>query len=266
MRIGFPYFPIIKYPRDILAYLVIRALCSPRLMSIPGLHRLIRRSAPFLKVKPKPLDGLEIYLSTVDSSQMAIFNEIFIEKVYDLEALPFEPLHVIDCGAHVGMFSVLAFSNYTEARYTLFEPNTENLEVLKLTIEANKLPFDLIESAVSDFEGSKSFYAESSYEGQLISANTNVQSYSVRCVKLADYIKNNCDERLLLKIDIEGHEEIVLPDIIPSLPRNTAIFFETHSGDDSWNSLSNCLQENGFKVVQTRWRDPYADGFAYRLE
>jgi hypothetical protein len=65
-------------------------------------------------------------------------------------------------------------------------------------------------------------------------------------------------------MDIEGGEEILLPAILPLLPRKTVLLFETHYGAPSWEKHSQSLGRAGFVVTQTSNRDRYSDGIAIR--
>jgi hypothetical protein len=53
--------------------------------------------------------------------------------------------------------------------------------------------------------------------------------------------------------------------IAHQLPRQTAIFFETHDGQEAWDSVSRDLQAAGFKITCLRERGRYRDGFALRV-
>ena len=58
--------------------------------------------------------------------------------------------------------------------------------------------------------------------------------------------------RLLLKIDVEGEEQVILPEIIGGLPRTCAIFFEWHHGADSFQRIAATLESSGFSVAERR--------------
>jgi len=219
---------------------------------------------PFVVVRPRVLCGKQVVLATRDPSQITIFHEVFLDRVYDLSVVPFEPQHVLDCGAHVGLFTVLAYRHFPRASFTLFEPNPEHVRTLRKMLGANEFAATLFESAVSDHTGSTQF-APTQVMGRLLRDSEIAQgAFTVNCVDLAAYLGTNVTGNLLLKMDIEGHEMVVLPAILRHLPPSTAIFFETHSGHTGWNTLAELLKEAGFEVHQTRWHDPYADGYALR--
>jgi hypothetical protein len=83
-------------------------------------------------------------------------------------------------------------------------------------------------------------------------------------VDLLDEVTHWRGRRLLLKMDVEGAEEHILPRVIDCLPSQCAIFFEVHGGQGVWNKLGKIASQNGFHVEITRQRDCFIDVFAAR--
>jgi len=259
------FLPLIRDPRDLIAYAILRAVKSRKLMSFPLLRRAITSCFPQVVVRPVSLPGLRLVLSTRDSSQVTVLHEILVQGIYDLACVPFMPDHVIDCGAHIGLFSLLAFQRFPNAQFTLFEPSPNNLALLQHTLVLNCLNLTVMAAAVSDHEGSAWLSDGPSYGHRLLTGNeATTEALLVRCVDLGQYISSSVYGNLLLKIDIEGHERTVLPAVAGRLPRRTAIFFETHTGEPGWKEMEACLTREGFEVKRTRFRERYADGFALR--
>lgn len=263
--LAFPYLPIVSGPTDLVSYLILR-FATTRFMHIPPLRRWFFRLLPEVVVAPPQLNGTTLRISARDPSQATILQEIFIENVYDLEKVPFRPAHIVDCGAHVGMFSLLAHARFPDARYTLFEPNPENVATLERTLRDNGLRFEVVPSVVSDVTGSVRFRATNSIEGTMLPVDSDPDgSQEVASINLAEFLRWAQPEVLLLKMDIEGHETVVLPAIMPELPKRTAIYFETHDGELGWASVAGLLASHGFTVECTRRRDVFRDGVAVRL-
>jgi len=68
----------------------------------------------------------------------------------------------------------------------------------------------------------------------------------------------------VLKLDVEGEETALLPDIIDRLPQTAAVFLETHRGDASWDEAARLLVAHGFATTLTRRRHRFTDGRAIR--
>jgi FkbM family methyltransferase len=227
--------------------------------------RLARRLWPTLALRVDRLNNRPAYLDPNDSTQFTIFDEVVIDNSYDLTKITFSPDTIIDCGAHVGLFTLIASNKYPSATLLAFEPATANCKLIDQLVSSNGLPLKLVRKAVSDREGTATFYTHNSHSGTLGTAFSELTtSQTVETVDLLAVIRPMTDSKLLLKMDIEGEELNVLPSIIPFLPNTTAIFFETHGGQISWDTITTLLIEVGFSVEEIRVRDPYRDGFATR--
>jgi FkbM family methyltransferase len=230
-------------------------------------NRLGRRPSylSFLTLAPQSLGGLTVTLDPTDSSQVIIFDEVFLDHIYDFSQIPFEPTHIMDCGGHIGLFTLTALHRFPQSAATVFEPNPDNLPYLKRQISRNELAAELVTSAVSTRDGKIEFAIGSSCSGKMLMDSTAIDNViSVPTVDLKKLLDHSKPQRLLLKMDIEGAEMEVLPHILPSLPATTALFFETHGGDPDWNSIQSLLAQYGFTVKRTSERGPYSDGFALR--
>ncbi len=87
----------------------------------------------------------------------------------------------------------------------------------------------------------------------------------VDVVDLPAFLRRQAPASLLLKLDIEGEEERLVPALLPVLPRRCAIFFETHRGGAGWDAVDGLLVAGAFSVRLLRERDVFRDGFAVRL-
>ena len=104
---------------------------------------------PKVWLKPKKLNGLRLLIKPTDWSQTIIFEEVFLQSGYDLNKVTFTPEVIFDCGAHIGIFSLLAKSKFPRARLVAYEPNPQNIQLIRRQITNNDLDVELIESAVS---------------------------------------------------------------------------------------------------------------------
>lgn len=75
----------------------------------------------------------KVYLRT-DSSDYAIYKQIFIEKQYDC-SLKKDPEVIIDCGANIGLASVFFANKYPSAKIIAIEPEKSNYEMLLLNTQ-----------------------------------------------------------------------------------------------------------------------------------
>jgi len=229
------------------------------------ISRVGRWFYPTITTRPYALGGMKVVLDPSDVSHLVIFAEVIRDQNYNLDSVPFEPDLILDCGGHIGLFTLQAANRYPCSRIIVFEPNPDNIEYIKKHVALNRLRIELIEAAVSRHNGQQWFRADCSMGGRLQDSREKDElSFSVRVVDLPALIKTMSPRKLVLKIDIEGEELNLFPALIPELPQRCAIFFETHHDKDSWNFVAENLTAAGFQVQQTRCRYPYADGFAAR--
>jgi FkbM family methyltransferase len=229
------------------------------------LSRAGRFFFPQLAIRPKVFNGLTAILNPADISHLVIADEFIVDNVYDLTKLEFIPDLIIDCGAHIGLFTLLAASHFPSVKITCFEPNPENVEWLSTQVKINHLRVNIVAAAVAVEDGVASFAAECGCGGSLINGSqTGDSAISVNTVCLTDYILNEKCKRLLIKMDVEGEELTLLPEIIEHLPSTCALFFETHHGETACSDMAALLSSHKFKVITSRMRGQYADSVAIR--
>jgi len=229
------------------------------------LRSITRRLHWSLGVRPSLVHGLKVHLDPCDDSQVLIFDEVFVRGGYRLDDVPFVPDLVVDCGAHIGLFSLLAKHRFPDARLVAFEPNPANITMLNRQVRRNRLHVETVRAAVWTHDGTGSFEANSSCDGHLLADADSSAKASVALVDLSRYLPLERSTKLILKMDIEGGEDILLPFVLPRLPRACAIFFETHSGEVGWAEHEQRLQAHGFSVTRHNARGLYSDGFALRV-
>jgi FkbM family methyltransferase len=252
---------------------------------LPPLLFLGRLFYPELVVRPPLLGGLRLALSPWDRTHMIIFHEVFRAKNYDLGLIPFTPDQIFDCGGHIGMFSLLARGRYPTVPLAVFEPNPHNVEWIRRQAQLNAINIEVVQAAVSVREGEATFQDRLSYTGHLVDdatprapdaklwnpTNLAEQSlgaprgcYTVRVVDLPAMLSQRRPKKLLLKLDVEGEETHIIPALLDVLPREAAVFFETHHGEAGWASAKQQFTDHGFAVERRRSVYDYIDGFALR--
>jgi FkbM family methyltransferase len=145
----------------------------------------------------------------------------------------------VDVGAFIGLYTVaVAVRNHGSGRVVAFEPDIRNFLLLQEHVRLNRLDgqVELHQTAVSDRPGSACFVANGSSEARLVSSEQS-NTTSVEVITLD---RAFAGERVdILKIDVEGYEEMVLrgaQDLLHSPKRRPrAIFIEVHPY--AWQSL-----------------------------
>jgi FkbM family methyltransferase len=227
-----------------------------------------------LRLRPRRLEGYELVVNPSDGGHTCVVEEFFVPPVAcDLALVEFDPAAIIDCGAHIGVFTLLARRQFSSAAITAFEPNPDNVEWLRDNLRRNGVSgVDVVPAAVSTTAGRSAFRFTSnqSESGRLVEpratlADTGGATEEVTVIDLPAFVRRLAPASLLLKLDIEGDEERLLPALLPALPRRCAIFFETHRGAEGWDAVRGALAADAFSVRLLRQRDVFNDGFALRL-
>lgn len=227
------------------------------------LARFMGDHVPKLSLKGRWGGDWTLALNPGDISHMVIFEELVIDRTWNLDMVPFEPDTIIDAGSHIGLFASLAGSRFRSAKLICIEPDKENLKWLKHNLALNHIEAQVIEGVVLDHDGEASFQPGLSYGGKVIDKGQSSDSISqVRCVSLDRILVEAKPKRLLLKMDIEGAEDIVLPYVLKTLLAPCFLFLETHGGEPAFERLSTLCREAGFQVTLTRSHGQMRECFA----
>ena len=164
---------------------------------------------------------------------------------------------VIDCGACVGNFTQPLWDKY-HCNFHLIEPDPRNFRQLRYRFSIyNKII--LLKNAISDNNNKELLYigrfetASSLFESH---RGLNKNSTIVDCIDLNEYI-SNFGEISLLKLDIEGTEKKVIPNLKRTiLNKIKQIVVEYHLQSEIYNYTNrdveicrNYLKDNGFKEI-----------------
>jgi FkbM family methyltransferase len=194
-----------------------------------------------------------------------LFEEIFVNRHYVFEASCPRPL-ILDCGSNIGM-SVLFFKwLYPGCEIIAFEPDPETFTLLGENVSANGLTgVRLVSGAVCDREGPVDFYVDPDRPGSLLmsmrQARLPKQRVEVSGTRLSGYVDRPVD---LLKMDIEGAEELVIRDLVDQgkLTLVREMIFEFHHHIDpraeGLGELLRVLEQHGFGY---QLLTPYMTGF-----
>lgn len=187
------------------------------------------------------LDGLSFYYS---------YLEIFEEKIYDFKSGTDSPI-ILDCGSNIGTSIVFFKSIYPKAQITGYEADPKIFETLKSNIETGKYEsVSLKNKALWDEITELSFSHEGADAGRVNSLDKlEGKEIKVSTVKLSEEMKK-FDKIDFLKMDIEGAETRVIPEISDELKRVKNLFIEFHTFENKEQSLSETLkvlESNGFK-------------------
>jgi FkbM family methyltransferase len=165
---------------------------------------------------------------------------------------------VLDVGAQIGVFTLLAAHRARGGRVHAFEPMPDNADLLEENLRLNAISHARVfRLAVAAQAGTHDFFVSGYNTGghSLYVRKGTVQRISVETASLPDHIRQHRLDRVdLLKLDCEGAEKEILgacpPDVLNRIHR---IILETHPDLGSTPDYARSfLEARGFEVVVNR--------------
>jgi len=161
-------------------------------------------------------------------------REIFTNDCYYFDTEMKEPL-IIDVGAYIGL-SVLYFKKlYPNSKIVAFEPNPLAFETLKENLFLNNIKnVELHQAGILNKDGQKVLYIDNTELERYSVASFNKDAWNsevvskkvkVKIEKLSKYLNKDID---MLKLDVEGSEQVILNSIKGHFNNIKNIIFEFH--------------------------------------
>ena len=194
------------------------------------------------------------------------WEDIFVKRTLAFESDTASP-RILDCGANVGLASLYFQRRYPEARITAYEADPALYRILRSNLDANGAgAVEAQHAAVWTAAGTLTFQCEGSDSGMIGSLPGAVhgRATEVPSVRLRDLLEAEPID--LLKLDIEGAEDLVLADCEPALHRVKALVMDLHEFEPSVRQAPRVLElltRAGFsysidEFVPLSWREPRA--------
>ena len=191
--------------------------------------------ANLLKVYTGNMDNIRIkgfkhpFKLRKSSSDVAVFNQVFIEKEYNFDA-GFHPRFIIDGGGYVGLAALYFANVYPDAKIVSVEPESDNYNLL---VE-NTRAYDNIHTIQSGI-WNKSAYLKVKDVGLgnwgfVVEECDTEDAETFKALSISDIMAQyQVDEIDILKLDIEGAEkEVFTHDYDRWLPKTKILIVELH--------------------------------------
>jgi FkbM family methyltransferase len=205
--------------------------------------RFAEGKAPFLNSTIEYSDGIGFLHS---------LHEIFIDEVYKFIPKKENPI-IVDCGSNIGLSIIYFKHKFPKAKIIGFEPDARIYSILKRNIQSfGYKDVEIYNTAIWTEETELNFYSEGSLAGstEINYLEDNNKKYKVKTTDLKKVLSQNKVD--FLKIDIEGGENTLMPDIAHSINSIPFIFLEYHGMFDHTQQLGeilNILTESGFRYI-----------------
>ena len=180
-----------------------------------------------------PESFYEVWLRLL-TSDLPIFNQVFLQSDYNSRHLPESASSIVDLGANIGLSTVFFALKYPQARILSVEPDPGNFSLLLTNTAALGSRIQTEEAAVWTEDGMVSLHTEDSsgrplgHWGAQVSCSSG--QYQVAAYRLSTLLQKVGMEAVdILKVDIEGAEvELFEADSSGWLSRTKLILIETH--------------------------------------
>ena len=173
-------------------------------------------------------------------------DEVFMSDFYKFNSENKKPV-IIDCGANIGL-SVLYFKHtHPESVIYAFEPDTKNYNYLAENVKSygwEKSVF-IYKQLVSDTAGFEYFEELGNAGSKIVSENEqNSNTSEIEKIRLKEFLSDlNCKIDFL-KLDIEGSEFDVIPDLKELYPKIQKMYIEFHSDVNNFPEMYDYIQKH----------------------
>lgn len=160
---------------------------------------------------------------TLKGGYLGLFGEVVTMDIYKIKKIKFTPTCILDVGSNVGVFSRFARQLFPHCKIIAIEPNKENCDIFKqYTIDGNTI---LIEKAIGNGKvwhgltaanGSGETYLTEGvgFPESGMAKDDRMESSNVETITLSEIVNTYVkpEDKLLIKLDIEGNEHTILFD------------------------------------------------------
>lgn len=178
-------------------------------------------------------NGYYLPVNQFDSS--VFYSKYAIDELTTLDSV--RNKDIIDAGGYVGDMALL-FSSYTDKSIHVFEASPSNMDIIRETIRLNQLENIVpVSKALGEKSGTATFSL-----GERNSCNSLVERpgynypnhIEVPVITLDDYVRENNLEVGLIKVDIEGGEQLLLKGAVETIRTQHPILLISiyHSAND----------------------------------
>jgi FkbM family methyltransferase len=195
---------------------------------------------------PVPIGRLRLHLRSNDGADAFVHSEVFENQYYRLP-LPFPPATILDLGANIGLSAIYFARLYPGSRIACVEPVPENVRLLIRNLKENAVEAEVIAAAIDANDGVVAIErGAADYGHRIAAAAASAGSLEVASLSVPSIQRRLGWNRIgLLKIDIEGHESVLLSQACAWLADVDALCVEYHH-DFAEAELSRLARQFGF--------------------
>ena len=187
------------------------------------------------------------------TTDLLVLEQVFLDGEYHVEPIEPESIrYIVDLGSNIGVTAMFWAQRYPDARMVLVEPDPDNFKLLKRNTAAFQDRCLLLKAAVSDKCGETSFFkSDREYGHSILKGDDSVSEIQVRTLTVSEVLSEADFPRVdLLKMDIEGGEQIVMPTIGAWAHAPRYLIAELHPPYD-FNAFTEHCRSVGLRATQS---------------
>lgn len=201
------------------------------------------------------IEGFPLIMFNEENIKFAIYSLsdiVYLSPLYEKQTKKIllkklkENLIFIDVGANVGFYSV-TLAKLCNCKVYAFEPLPRNINILRINARLNKVHIYIYDFAVGDRSDKVKLFGNISSPGNF-SLTRNAENYAEIEMKTLDEVLGNLDKIDVIKIDVEGAENLVLRGAQKVLDKTEAVIIEINN--ESFYESHKILLSKGFKLIR----------------
>jgi FkbM family methyltransferase len=232
------------------------------LWRLPGSHRLYRSLMRGLAPSSLVVDGHLLHLDTIDSLLLSVNGSYERFELGLFERCIRDRDVVIDVGAHIGLYSLVAARSVGSAgRVVAFEPSRENFALLSRNVRANGYDHvRLVRAALAGQNGRASLQLspDNTGDNSLVAPAPRSSARTVETVEtmtLDSYLSSEGSGVDVIKMDVQGGEPQVLDGATATLASSPDVILFTevsvpHLSVEGALSYIGRLRDEGFELFE----------------
>ncbi|OYY92907.1 MAG: hypothetical protein B7Y41_14225 [Hydrogenophilales bacterium 28-61-23] len=191
-----------------------------------------------------------------DTSDLGVFDQIFIKREYECLDDVVDPGLIIDCGGNVGYSSAYFLTRFRQARLIAVEPDPDNFKILKENLNPYGDRFEALCSGIWSHPAGLVLSEEEFGDGRewarTVREARDGEEAAMTAVDIGSLLDNSGFDRIsILKIDIEGAETVVFGSNFELwINRVDNLVIELHS-DECRSVFMNAIDGLGFKLTHS---------------
>jgi FkbM family methyltransferase len=197
---------------------------------------------------PAPVGRVRLLLRANQGADAFIRSEVFDHQFYRLP-IDRSPPTILDLGANIGLTAIYLARAFPRAALACVEPMERNLQVLARNLQLNGIRATIIAAAAHVDDGRvRMTSAAADYDHKIAVDPCAPSSLEVAAISVHAIMRKLKWDRIgLLKMDIEGHEKILLAENCEWLTCTDAMCVEYHH-DGAEIELARLASRFGFSA------------------